>query len=200
MAVSRAELETMDRDELIETVAQLSQRVEDLEAKVTGIDDKATTQQTINHLMAALTGASPEDFTIDPMRLRDDAQSFHDRVVETESQVASIRNVGGDQTSKEEKIAQVVAYAHNEKSQSQSRTTVLPKNIKGIAGVSRRYAYDLVDDMTDAYDWALDPASMDRRPDQETPQKGVIIDFERLHDDPEAVNKFTTGIGETGGE
>lgn len=72
--------------------------------------------------------------------------------------------------------------------------TVLPKVIKGITDVSRRYAYDLVDDMIDKLAWAHDPADVDRygAVERGTPQKGVLIDFEGVHGEACPVNKFTT--------
>lgn len=110
-------------------------------------------------------------------------------------------DIGQEKTSKEQKIAAIVTYADNARKSNQDCITVLPETIKGVADVSERYAYRLVDDMVsgdgengtvgpDGYDWALDPQERPRRVDQDKPQKGVIIDFKQPHDDPAALNKF----------
>ena len=67
-----------------------------------------------------------------------------------------------------------------------------------VTGVSRRYAYDLIDGLPDQYHWILsrDEARQQQygsaEIDSGTQSKRLVIDFERLHNDPAAVNKFTT--------
>ncbi|UIO98877.1 hypothetical protein Hbl1158_10060 [Halobaculum sp. CBA1158] len=143
-------------------------------------------------------------------------ESLEERVDELKHENESIQetvdrlgDIGSNKTSKEQKIAAVVTYADQARETDQSRITVTRKNVKGAAGVSRRYAYDLVDDMIDGdgengtvgpdgFDWALDPAAQSRAIDQDAPTKGVLIDFDVLHDDPAAVNKFITGSAAVG--
>lgn len=111
-----------------------------------------------------------------------------------------LADVGEQKTSKETKVAAVVTYANNTRRDEQPGVTVLPKAIKGVTEVSRRYAYDLVDDMIDMYEWAHDPAAVERygAVERDTPQKGVLIDFEGVHGEPVPVNKFTTRSGGQG--
>lgn len=176
MSLSRAQLEAMDRDELVEKVEGMEHRLSKLQEVV---------YETFKPRLDTLEAENDQ---------------LRDRVDRLEGEVEAIRDLGSERTSKEEKIAQVVIYAENETDSADGKTTVLPKTVKGIVGVSRRYAYDLIDDMVDDYEWARDPQEVPRRPDQDTPQKGVLIDLERLHDDEESVNKFTTGIHGNGGD
>lgn len=105
-----------------------------------------------------------------------------------------LADVTAEKTSKEKKIGAIVTYATNTRRDEQPAVTVLPKTITGVAEVSRRYAYDLVDDMVNTYDWAHDPAAVDRygSVERDRPQKGVLVDFEGVHGEPCPVNKFTT--------
>lgn len=144
--------------------------------------------------------------TVDKIgELEQEVNEIRRLVMENSEQLDAFGDIGSEKTSKEQKIAAVVAFANNQKSVDENRVTVLPKEIKGAAGVSRRYSYNLVDDMVngdgeegavgvDGYSWALDPADQPRRPDQDKPQKGVIVDFEQLHEDHGSVNKFITQI------
>ena len=126
--------------------------------------------------------------------------ALRDRIDELESEIHAIRDIGSGKTSTEEKFAQIVAYAMNEAGPDRAIVTVTIKNIKGTTGVSRRYAYDLAEKLIEEYDWASDPTERNRSIDQDTPNKGVTIDLEGLHTDPESVNKFTTRSRQEGGE
>lgn len=136
----------------------------------------------------------------------DDLEHENDTLRET---VDRLGDIGTNKTSKEQKITAVVTYGNQARDDDQSRITVTRENVKGVAGISRRYAYDLIEDMItgdgengtvgpNGYDWALDPAEQSRAVDQDAPDKGVLIDFERLHDDPASVNKFITGSASVG--
>jgi len=175
MSLSRAELAAMDRDELIDEVTGLDRRLTDLQAFV------------YEELKPRLEALEAEN------------EALRERVAAAESTVESVQSIGSEATSKEEKIAQVVAYADNQRAPDQNRLTVLPKTIKGATGVSRRYAYDLAADMIESYGWALDPRDQPRHVEQDQRQRGVIVDFERLHSADGVVNKFTTGDRQNGG-
>jgi hypothetical protein len=133
------------------------------------------------------------------------------RLAELEPVVDRLDDIGQEKTTKEQKIAAIVTYARNARSRDQERVTVTRQNVQGAAGVSRRYSYDLIDDMIngdgqdgavgpDGFDWALDPREQPRHVEQDVPDTGVLIDFERLHEDAAAVNKFITRSGGEGGE
>jgi|GEM_PF-4387400 len=149
-------------------------------------------------------------------RALDEIEALHERVAELEDENQQLRerldrlgDIGAKKTSKEQKIAAIVTYADNQRRPDQTAVTVTPRNIRGVADVSERYSYTLVDDMIDGdgedgtvgpdgYDWAFDPREAPRRPDADTPDRGVGIDFEILQDDPAALSKFinaSTGQG-----
>lgn len=187
-------------------------RVAELEAEVERLREQVDTLQTVaNRDVAIIKGALRNLLGVDDL---DDLSELlgpaeqkgvawsetADRVDELQGQVQAIQDIGSASTTKEEKIAQVVSYAQGAASDGEDRVTVTVKNVKGVAGVSRRYAYDLAEDMIDDYDWALDPQEQNLRPDEEQRQKGVIVDLELLHEDAEAVNKFTTRSSGNGGD
>jgi len=70
----------------------------------------------------------------------------------------------------------------------------MSSSCSGVADVSRRYAYDLVDNMIREFPWAHAPDDVAAHVEQDTRQKGVLIDFEGVHGEAVAVNKFTTRI------
>jgi len=133
-------------------------------------------------------------------RALDELDRLRERVATLEAENDHLRDrldrlgdIGEEKTSKEQKIAAIVTYADNvREGEGKAAVTVLPKIITGVADVSRRYAYDLVDDMIREFPWAHDPTAVGTHPEQETRQKGVLIDFEGVHGEAVAVNKFTT--------
>lgn len=137
----------------------------------------------------------------------DRVEAVEQRLEELDQVGDILADVGESKSTKEEKVAAIVTYA-DQKSSGLAGTVVKPVEIEGVCGISNRYAYDLIDDMVDGdgadgslsedgYPWALD-ASDNGAVDKDTPDKGVIVDFERLHDDPEALNKFINGSAATG--
>jgi len=133
-------------------------------------------------------------------------ECLRERVAALEAENEQLRDrldrlgdIGEEKTSKEQKIAAIVTYADNVRDgEDKAAVTVLPKIITGVADVSRRYAYDLVDDMIREFPWAHDPDNVVAHPEQNTRQKGVLIDFEGVHGEAVAVNKFTTRCGAEG--
>jgi len=146
----------------------------------------------------------------------DELDQLRERVADLEAENEQLRerldrlgDIGAKKTSKEQKIAAVVTYADNQRRPDQTAVTVTPRNIRGVADVSERYAYTLVDDMIDGdgedgtvgpdgYDWAFDPREAPRRPDADTPDRGVGVDFEILQDDPAALSKFINASTDQG--
>lgn len=89
-------------------------------------------------------------------------------------------------------IAKIVSYA--DRVREGSVVTVRPKEMKGAADISKRYAYDLVDEIDDTYDWAWDPRSEQRAADEHSRNKALRIDFELLHQDRAALNQFNNAL------
>lgn len=111
-------------------------------------------------------------------------------------------------SSKEAKIRDIVEYAENKRSKDQNSVKVTPKEIKGAAGVSRRYAYDLIDDeigLPAEHHWLISAEQAREQQygnvemDWDASTRGLVVDCEALHSDSEAVNKFTTRDSSEGG-
>lgn len=129
--------------------------------------------------------------------LVDQLQEQQNAINRLESQLEAIQDLGREKTTKEEKITRLVNYAQNLSTDGESGRYVLEaQTIKGTAGVSRRYAYDLMDELPDKYDWALDRSEVeqygDLEIDKDEQSRALVIDLDVLHTDGEAVNKFTT--------
>lgn len=131
-------------------------------------------------------------------QLRDEHERFKDRLAEIETQLDAIQDLGREKTTKEEKIAAIVRYAQNTArgDGTSGRVALKVKTLKGVAGVSRRYAYDLIDELPDEYEWLHNRSTVSQYGDLEIgrdgPDRALIVDLEVLHTDEQAVNKFTT--------
>lgn len=145
-------------------------------------------------------------------RTLDSIEELQDRIENLEKENDILRerldglgDIGVKKTSKQAKIASIVMYANNVRDDDKPAVKVLPKDIRGAADVSRRYAYDLIDTMIngdgengtigpDGYSWAHDPdeiaqyGSIERK----KTDKAVLIDFEGEHGEPVSENKFNT--------
>lgn len=117
--------------------------------------------------------------------------------------VDSLQDIGQEKTTKEQKVAAIVVWAKRQaQDETGDRVVVKVRDIVGATGVSRRYAYDLIDDLPQEYEWILDRHDVtqygDLELDKDGMERALVVDLERLHSEPEAVNKFTTpasGIG-----
>lgn len=116
------------------------------------------------------------------------------RVGELEERMAALSDVGSDTSTKAEKFAAILAFAANKRS-TNDKVAVTPSEIRGCTGVSRRYAYDLIEAMGADVDGVRI-----REPDQVTTgagdtqkRKALLVDCDRVHADSVDVNQFTTG-------
>lgn len=186
----------------------VQQRVDELEAQVESLQEIGLTEGSLEiAMLRKLAYGLADDVDAETGSLAEAVTSAIDRVDELEQENEELRtrldklgDIGAEKTSKEQKIAAIVTYADNQRGDDQDAVTVLPKVIKGLVDVRRRYAYDLVDDMVQSYDWAHDSRNLSRygAVEQDTPRKGVVIDFEGVHGEPVPVNKFTTTAQGTG--
>lgn len=188
-------------------------RLDDLEAELTTLQENALTEggiemAALRQLVWGLADGDSKDYDNLAQGVHnalDNLEALEERIDDLEAENETLRtrldklgDIGEQKTSKEQKVAAIVTYAENRRSKDQSALTVKPGTIKGLVDVSRRYAYDLVDDMVAEYDWAHDPRDFPRHIEQDAPQKGVCIDFEGVHGEPVPVNKFTTQSGGMG--
>jgi len=96
---------------------------------------------------------------------------------------------------KDGKIDAILEHAHNSRT-DQDVVKLGPKDIKAATGVSRRYAYDLLDDLPDEKDWILSHDTIKRSQfashELDNDSKRIGIDFEGVHSNGAPVNRFTT--------
>jgi hypothetical protein len=98
-----------------------------------------------------------------------------------------------DASTKAEKIASILAFAQN-KAESGGKVAVTPAEIRGCTGVSRRYAYDLVDAIAGDVEGVQirEGHQVQTGSGIERKSKALLVDCERVHELNEAVNQFTT--------
>lgn len=133
----------------------------------------------------------------------DDLQSA---VADHGDRLEAIANVGGERTSKDEKILSIAAFATKKADGPHAKILVTPDEICGCTGVSRRYAYELVDTIGD--DESIEWASVRQPGDVPTGNgpahktKGLKIEYGSLRESSyhdEVVNQFNTGSPEVSG-
>lgn len=121
-------------------------------------------------------------------------------VQEHSQQLESLKDVTDTKTTKEEKVASIIQFGENQRGGA-PKWNITAKEIRGVTGVSRRYAYDLIEDIAESYDWAelrdgrTQPSAKNAGETKIRWKKAVQIDYELLHSDHGSVNKFTTSIG-----
>jgi len=123
----------------------------------------------------------------------------HDqRLEQLEARVAVVTQ-HSDASTKAEKIGAVLAFAQN-KADANGKVAVTPADIRGCTGVSRRYAYDLVDTIAAEVEGVQlrDGQPVQTGSGSERKQKALLVDCERVHELTEAVNQFTTANGGEG--
>ncbi|WP_435075306.1 hypothetical protein [Halorubrum sp. HHNYT27] len=172
---------------------------------------EALDHAAFKQLVWALAPGEPEDYEtiVDGVQAAiEEHRELQERVDDLEQRLEMIGDIGTEKTNKEQKVAAIVTYA-SQKDSGMKGTVVKPKEIAGVANVSERYAYDLIDDIVngdgedgslhdDGYPWALDAAAQ-TSVDKDAPGRGLIVDFDRLHEDTEALNKFINGTAAEGG-
>lgn len=167
MSLSRAEVEAMDRDELVDEIIALDRRLQDTQALVYE-------------------------------RLKPTLDELEDRIGELEAENQRLRERLDDSNTKDAKVADIVEYADGARD-GRPAVKLTAKEIAGAAGISKRYAYDLMDAETGLpaeYDWALTPAEMRQYGSIEidnADERRLGIDFEGVHSAGVPLNKFNTG-------
>jgi len=157
----------MDRDELIE--------------ELTGMDRRLSDLQSVVYEM-----------------LKPQVDDLQDRVDELEAENQRLRERldEGGAGGKDEKVAAIVQYAHEARG-SAPAVKLTAKEISGAAGVTRRYAYNLMDGedgLPAEYDWFLTPGEMQQYGSLQVDndERRLGIDFEGVHSAGCPLNKFIT--------
>jgi hypothetical protein len=145
------------------------------------------------------------------LRVADRIDSLEDEMDELREQVESqgqVVDMLGDieqtKTTKEQKVATIVRFADQKRDDDNDVMRVVPQEIRGLLDVSRRYSYDLVDDIAQANEWArirdgYTQASAKNGGGRRRVKKALELDFAGVHGEAVPVNKFTTDIAVEGG-
>jgi hypothetical protein len=119
---------------------------------------------------------------------------YETRLAAVEQRLAAFGDVDTTADTKAEKMAAVLAFALN-KHDDRSKVAVSPDEVRGCAGVSRRYAYELIDVMGDEVTGVTvrEPQRVETSTGTKQKGKALLVDCEVVHSDHEGVNQFTTG-------
>jgi len=187
-----------ERDEIKERLAVVEGRLDAIQREVQTATNRdiPLLKGTIRSIVAA------EIETIDelPAAGRAFGQQLverGERLSEVEAQLEVLQQ-STDPSTKAEKVTTVLAFAAN-KAADGGKVAVTPAEVRGCTGVSRRYAYDLVDAI------AADVEGVQVRESQQVTtgsgtkhkQKALLVDCDQVHGLAKAVNSFTTEEGGT---
>jgi regulator of replication initiation timing len=189
-------------------------RVDELQEQVERLQDRSTQDQlesaALRQLVWRLAEGDAEDYDTIVRGVHsalDRVESMQERMADIEAENERLRSrldklgdIGAKKTSKPQKIAAIVTYAEQRRSDGQDALVVKPGTIKGLVDISDRYSYTLVDNIIDEYEWAHDPSEVQRYGaiGRAKPDKGVLIDFEGVHGDPVPLSKLINDSGEKG--
>jgi hypothetical protein len=188
------------------TDEDLRERVAALEASVAEV--RASLDQAVDRDIPLLKGTvrAAIDAEIDDIEdLPDAGHAFAERLADSEGRLAAVErrlaafgDVDTTADTKAEKMAAVLAFALN-KHNDRSKVAVSPHEVRGCAGVSRRYAYELINAMGDevAGVTVREPQRVETGTGTKQKGKALLVNCEAVHSDPEGVNQFTTGGGRT---
>jgi len=185
-----------DDERICDRVAALERQLAAMqtELQTTTNHDLPLLKGTLRSLLD-VNGESVAEFPAAGHTLGQQIAKYEQRLEQLEARL-DVLDQHTDASTKAEKIAAVLAFAQN-KADSGGKVAVTPAEIRGCTGVSRRYAYDLVDAI------AGDVAGVQIREGHqvqtgsgiERKSKALLVDCERVHELNEAVNQFTTPNG-----
>ncbi|MDS0258586.1 hypothetical protein NDI56_04065 [Haloarcula sp. S1CR25-12] len=208
LSLSRAEVAAMDREELVETIVELSGTVEDL-AESESL--AALEIAALRKLLAGLADVDSDDADPTEMSAMDKASVAVDRIngladrvddLEKENERLRSRLEGSSSRGKDQKVADIVQFADNARG-ADPAIKLTAKDIKGATGCSTRYAYDLMDDLPEEYDWFLTPREMTQYGSLEvdnTDERRLGVDFEGVHSSGCPLNKFNNDSSQEGSQ
>jgi hypothetical protein len=115
-------------------------------------------------------------------------RAFGQELVEREERLSQLEShlevihQSTDRSTKAEKVATVLSFAAN-KADDSGKVAVTPAEIRGCTGVSRRYAYDLVEVIAAAVDGVRVRESREVTTETgiEHKQKALLVDCEFVH-------------------
>lgn len=137
--------------------------------------------------------------------ISDELAAKQSRIKQLEARVESLENVVNAE-SKSGKVQRIIDYAKNQAEDGQRAVVVTAKEIRGVTGVSRRYAYDIIDEWPDDYGFFVARKNLTQygdleREDREDRGRGLVVILDgSVHSNVVSVNQFTTRSRSEGGE
>lgn len=136
------------------TEESIDERVAALEAIVANLQERLDTVANRDIPLLKGTIQVVVDAEIDDIGdLPDAGRAFHrematyaERLNAAEGQLTALGDIGTAKTTKEEKLAAICTFARNKRGGPSATVAVTVNEIQGRAGVSRRYAYELIDE------------------------------------------------------
>ena len=203
MSQSRRAPEEMSRDELEEEVAELRERMQTVESDIA----------FIKRTLVTLTDADLKDDGHHPLeglpesgeQVRISFEDLQEAVRHHGEQLAAVSDVSQKNTEKEGKVASIAAFAMQRANEPEETVLVDVNEIRGCTGVTRRYAYKLIDDIGEdaEYEWASvrNPKTVQTSSGPKQKAKGLLVDCDTLRKSshqPDRVNSFNTRSGQEG--
>lgn len=192
----------MDRDALEAEVEELRERVDEVEAIARDTQGlvKAVRRQMAAQAQVLVGAETVQDADIDPAGVTSHHEQLStqaQRLDDVESEVDALDGVVTDGSGgKASKVHDIARLANNRRS-NDAVVLMDVSDIVDATGVSRRYAYDLVDDLPDEYGWLHDRSDLKQygelELDKDKQVQALVVDFDGVHGPACPVNKFTTG-------
>jgi len=140
------------------------------------------------------SGHSPQELQALVQALQRRINTMDDRIQELEETVEELQAGPRQQDGKQQKVGQIVRAGLNVAS-GKPAVKLGVGQIVQATGVSRRYAYDLMDDLPTEYEWFLTPEEMEQYGSIQIDNwddRRLGIDIDGVHSVGCPVNKFTT--------
>ena len=188
-----------DSDAVEDRVAELEAEVAELRSTLTAATNRDL--PLLKGTVRAMTGGDIESIEELPDAGREfntRLERFEERLATVERRVARLGDIGQEPTSKEEKFTSILAFAENKRNGS-TKVALSPQEVKGCTGVSRRYAYALIDEMAEAVAGVevREARRVETGSGTERKGKALLVDCEAVHETGGRVNEFTTGSRES---
>ncbi|MFC6993168.1 hypothetical protein ACFQH3_19185 [Haladaptatus sp. GCM10025707] len=188
----------MSDEEVIARLNELEIAVEEIEetlATVTGQCIPLLTA-TVRHAIAADI-ESMEDLPNEGREFSERLHEIETHLAEVDERLTQFGDISPEASTKEQKFVVILEYAANKQRGDQSRVSVSATEIKGCVGVSRRYAYDLLEAMAKSVDGCQlrEAQSVQTSTGVKQKRKALLVDCEEVHSNHGDVNQFTTGGG-----
>lgn len=164
-----------------EEFEQLTERVDELEGfinrdfallkgslrRLLDVDEEDSLEDLPGYA-AAFTRDGAADDRIE--RLEEDNRRLEERLQVLET------NLTSQQSGKFQKHAKILEFADNKRSKDQSAIAIVNEDVVGCVGCSRKYAYDLMEEMAETYSFAT-LRNHETIPNRSSKLKAVVIEF-----------------------